>query len=94
MNCAIYKSDKKTDFYLYIERKSEQDDDFSSLPETLIKLLGKLEFVMELDLAEREKLALADINEVVESLRQQGFYLQAPPRHEIINQIENSKIQL
>lgn len=94
MDCAIYKSSRKTDYYLYVERKHGQEDDFSSLPETLTKLLGELEFVMQLELSERRKLALADINEVIESLQQHGFYLQTPPRYEKINFIENSKMRL
>jgi uncharacterized protein YcgL (UPF0745 family) len=42
-------------------------------------MLGKLEFVMEVDLAEREKLARIDSKQVRLQLEQQGYYLQLPP---------------
>ena len=74
MKCAIYKSSRKPNTYLYVERA----DDFSRVPAGLISLLGKLEFVMTLDLAQR-KLAQADPTEVCEQLKVRGFYLQLPP---------------
>lgn len=92
MNCAIYKSDKKPDYYLYIARVSEKEDDLSCLPDALAGLLGQLEFVMQLELSDGRKLAQADVGEVMESVQKNGYYLQTPPRAEIINQIENSKL--
>ncbi len=92
MNCAIYKSNKKADYYLYLRRDAEQKEDFSCLPDTLSSLLGKLDFVMALELSNARKLAQADVDEVIASLQENGFYLQTPPRHEIINFIENSKL--
>ena len=74
MNAVIYKSNKKQDGYLYIE----QEDDFSRVPEILISALGKLEFVMTLDLSSQKKLARADIKQVISALQQDGFYLQMP----------------
>lgn len=75
MFCAIYKSLKRIDTYLYIEKK----DDFSRLPEELLKSFGKPEFAMLLNLATREKLANADIEKVKLDLQEQGYYLQLPP---------------
>ena len=76
MHCAIYKGNKKIDHYLYIE----QEDDFSRVPQALLDLLGKLELVMSLELGPERSLAQADIEQVRESLREQGYYFQMPPK--------------
>lgn len=75
MHCAIYKGHKKIDHYLYIER----EDDFSRVPEALLKMLGKLELVMTLELEPDIALAQADIHQVIKLLREQGYYFQMPP---------------
>ncbi|GAB6262084.1 YcgL domain-containing protein [Photobacterium sp. CCB-ST2H9] len=75
MFCAIYKSPKKDNTYLYINKK----DDFSEVPEALLSTFGTPQFVMVLKLSEDRKLALADIRKVRESLSTQGYYLQIPP---------------
>ncbi len=76
MRCTIYKSAKKDDTYLYIEKEG----DFSGVPDSLLQLLGGLERVMELDLAPPRKLARADAEQVRAQLREQGYYLQMPPK--------------
>ncbi len=76
MRCAVYKSLRKPDYYLYVERA----DDFSRVPSALLQLLGRLELVMELDLAVRHRLARANREEVLAKLVREGFYLQMPPR--------------
>lgn len=75
MYCAIYKSSKKDSTYLYVNRK----DDFSDVPEQLLQSFGNPQFVMMVNLEKREKLAIADINKVRDSLKNEGFYLQLPP---------------
>ncbi|AWH87451.1 YcgL domain-containing protein [Limnobaculum parvum] len=75
MLCAIYRSNKRDQTYLYIE----QQDDFSKIPEALMNSFGKPVFVMVLDLDKRHKLATADIERVKHNLAEQGFYLQVPP---------------
>ena len=74
MNCVIYRSLKKSDTYIYLKTA----DNLQSLPEALGKLLGELEFVMELDLSKITKLVNAEISEVKERLIEDGFYLQLP----------------
>ncbi len=76
MHCAIYRSTKKADTYLYIEKQ----DDFSRLPDTLRQLLGELEFVMTLELGPERRLAQAEVAQVRTQLRLQGYYLQLPPK--------------
>lgn len=78
MKTAIYKSHKKYDSYLYIEH----EEDFSRVPETLLKALGKLELVMTLELSLEKKLARADVNQVIENLKNEGFFLQMPDESE------------
>ncbi|MGL4735103.1 MAG: YcgL domain-containing protein [Enterovibrio sp.] len=75
MWCAIYKSHKKADMYLYLPKK----DAFELLPAALAQQFGPPVFVMMINLAKRSKLAMADINKVKEALQDPGFYLQMPP---------------
>lgn len=75
MLCAIYRSFKRDNTYLYVEKK----DDFSRIPEELLQGFGKPQFSMVLNLGQREKLATADIAKVKQSLVEQGYYLQVPP---------------
>lgn len=75
INCIIYKSNKKEGLYLYVLK----ENDFSDVPESLMKNLGKPEFVMELGLDSKRKLARADTAEVMQGLTSQGYYLQVPP---------------
>jgi uncharacterized protein YcgL (UPF0745 family) len=80
MHCVIYKGPKKIDHYLYVER----ENDFSRVPEALLEILGKLEFVMALELSPERTLAQVDIHQVKISLRDQGYYFQMPPQtHEL-----------
>lgn len=75
MLCAIYRSVLRDQTYLYIEKK----DDFSRVPEELLKGFGKPVLSMVISLAGRDKLASADINKVQQELKEKGYYLQVPP---------------
>lgn len=75
MQSYIYKSLKKAELYLYINNK----DDFSKVPETLVSDLGVPEFVMELELSPKIKLAREDVNKVMASLKDKGYFIQMPP---------------
>ena len=79
MNCVIYKGKLKVDTYLYIEC----EDNFERVPEALLKMLGQLEQVMELTLNKEKPLANADVEEVMQLLDSQGYYLQMPPEKSI-----------
>ena len=72
---TIYKSSKKADTYLYVEKKG----DFEQVPEQLKQLLGKLTLVMTLDLDQRTNLGTAELAKVKQELLDNGFYLQLPP---------------
>ncbi len=74
MQSLIYRSSKKIDTYLYVLGEDKLND----LPQGLDKLLGKLEFVMALDLDNIKRLENADLEEVRRCLKDSGFYLQLP----------------
>ena len=61
--------------YLYVEKK----DDFSRVPEELMKGFGQPQLAMILPLDGRKKLVNADIEKVKQALTEQGYYLQLPP---------------
>ncbi|MDB1124503.1 YcgL domain-containing protein [Vibrio algarum] len=86
MLCSIYKSKKKEGAYLYIPNK----DDFSQVPTELMEMFGVPHFVMVIKL-EGRKLAQVDVNKVVESMQEDGFFLQLPPPPE--NLLEKYKEQ-
>ncbi|MFO1421808.1 MAG: YcgL domain-containing protein [Candidatus Competibacteraceae bacterium] len=78
MQCAIYKSRRKQDTYLYLATK----DDFSNIPDALLKLLGEPVHIMDLELRPDRKLAREDTAEVLRNLRERGWHLQMPEREE------------
>jgi len=76
LNCWIYKSPKKEEMYLYLAR----EDDFDCVPELLLRRFGEPSLVMELELHEGRRLARAEVTEVMRQLREEGYYLQMPPK--------------
>ncbi|MDO6445965.1 YcgL domain-containing protein [Colwellia sp. 1_MG-2023] len=78
MLCVIYKSPKKAQTYLFIKQRDKFDD----VPEALMAMFGTPTLVTIINLDNKDKLALADINKVRENLNNQGFYLQLPPPQE------------
>ncbi len=78
MLCAIYKSARKAQTYLFVNNR----DDFSSVPEALMKMFGTPSLITLINLATKDKLAMADLEKVKASLVDQGFYLQLPPPQE------------
>ncbi|NIR27922.1 MAG: YcgL domain-containing protein [Gammaproteobacteria bacterium] len=75
MRCWIYKSTLRDEMYLYVKGQDEFDD----VPDALLARLGRLEFVMELDLHPERRLARADAHKVRDSLEARGYFLQMPP---------------
>ena len=79
LECAVYKSQKKDETYIFIPIATP----FSELPEKLLKLLGEAEMLMTLILTPEKKMARGTAKEIMESIKEQGFYLQMPIRAEI-----------
>jgi uncharacterized protein YcgL (UPF0745 family) len=74
MLCAVYKSKKKVDTYLYVLK----EDDFSAVPQPLLKAFGKPEFVMQVPIHKRQHIAQIPRQDFISKMDEQGFYLQLP----------------
>jgi len=90
MLCAIYKSAKKAQTYLFVKTR----DDFSSVPEALMTTFGTPTLVTLTNLATKEKLAFANLEKVKLSLSEKGYYLQLPPPQEDLLKEHKSKMDL
>ena len=75
MKCVVYKGSRKPDAYLFIQREG----DFYQVPESLLDLMGTLQLAISLDLTTDSTLAQARVEEVLQQLEDQGFYLQLHP---------------
>jgi hypothetical protein len=89
MLCAIYKSPKKAQTYLFVKTR----DDFSAVPEALMNTFGTPILVTLINLATKEKLAMADLDKVKVNLNEQGFYLQLPPPQEDLLKAHKAMMQ-
>ena len=71
----IYRSSNRAETYVYLPKA----DEFTSLPKDLLKAMGRLELVMEIELYPGRKLARAKAEAVLTALEERGYYLQMPP---------------
>ena len=83
MKCLVYRSDKKPETYLYLPLTGRYED----LPGELQQTFGEPVFVMRLELTPGRRLALADAENVRAHLKDQGYFLQLPPRINVEQQI-------
>lgn len=74
-HCVVYKSLRKADTYVYLARA----DGFDALPAELLRSLGRLELVMNLELTPGRRLARVDAATLIDTLARHGYYLQLPP---------------
>ena len=81
LKCVIFRFRNYAAMYLYIPLKDDQETSPDDLPEGLEKLTGKLEKVMELELTSERKLARVNVEDVMTSLTEKGFYIQMPPNN-------------
>lgn len=77
MQCFVYRSSLKPETYLYVSRK----EDFSEVPEPLMKLFGRPEFALEFELSAERRLAQEDPVQVLANIKERGFHLQMPPQN-------------
>jgi uncharacterized protein YcgL (UPF0745 family) len=75
-SCTIFRSDKKAETYLYLA----DELDFTDLPAALQESFGVPALVMKLELSGKKRLARVDVEKVMKSLSEQGYYLQLPPK--------------
>ena len=74
IECAVYKSQKKDETYVFIPTTTP----LSNLPDDLLKVLGQADLVMTLTLTPEKKMARGTAEVVIKSIQEQGFYLQMP----------------
>lgn len=72
--CAVYRCSKQAEMYLYLRPDIKPE----TLPPELLKRMGTLTHVMDIDLAQR-KLARVDNAKVIGKLGETGYYIQMPP---------------
>jgi len=75
MLCAVYKSSKKANTYIFVKTRDEFDD----VPKALMSTFGSPILVTLFNLATKDKLGFADLDKVKSNLVEQGYYLQLPP---------------
>lgn len=74
IECAVYRSLKKDEMYVFIPTKRPLSD----LPDELLKMLGQAEMVMTLTLTPEKKMARGNATIIMQSIEKQGFHLQMP----------------
>jgi len=79
MQCFVYRSRRQVGMYLFLP----QADDFSQVPESLLKLFGQAELSFEFELKSGRKLRQVDAETVRQHLQTNGFFLQMPPGREL-----------
>ena len=75
MLCAVYKSIRKSQTYIFVAKR----DDFSEVPTPLLENFGPPELVSILNITENTKMAMAEAPKVIKAVTDNGFYLQLPP---------------
>jgi len=73
--CSVYKSPKKGEMYIYLDRSKG----LASFPENLKAAFGEPEHVLDMVLTPEKKLARVEATKVLEEIASKGFYLQMPP---------------
>ncbi len=76
--CSIYKSPRKNEMYLYVDKREA----LAKVPEALLVVFGPPQHVFDLLLTSERQLARVDIEQVLANLETQGFHLQMPPPEE------------
>ncbi|WP_421865760.1 YcgL domain-containing protein [Motiliproteus sp.] len=76
--CSVYKSPKKSDMYLYVDKK----EGLARVPETLLEMFGTPKEAMTLLVTPGKKLARVEAPKLLAALRDPGYYLQMPPPRE------------
>ena len=56
-----------------------KEDDFSEVPEPLLKALGEIEKIIDLELTPERKVAHGNARYIMDDLLENGFHLQLPP---------------
>jgi hypothetical protein len=80
MQCYVYRSRRKQGSFLFLPEK----DNFTRVPEVLLKIFGEPEFSFDFDLSvERTLMIKADSSEIRRLIGENGFFLQLPPSEDL-----------
>lgn len=78
MLCEVFRSSRKEDMYLYVDKQQG----LIEVPEPLLEHFGTPLPAMTLILTEDRKLARVSATDVMTAIREQGYYFQMPPAKE------------
>ncbi|WP_028240752.1 YcgL domain-containing protein [Stutzerimonas azotifigens] len=73
--CSIYKSPRKNEMYLYVDKREA----LSRVPEGLLAAFGPPQHAFDMVLTPERKLAREDVAKVLANIEKQGYHLQMPP---------------
>lgn len=76
--CEVFKSSRKEEMYLYVDKQVG----LANVPDSLLETFGKPVAVFTMILTVDKPLARANAADIMESIKEQGFYLQMPPAKE------------
>ncbi|MEQ5802584.1 YcgL domain-containing protein [Halomonas sp. H10-9-1] len=76
--CQVFKSPRKEGMYLYVDKR----EGVERVPAPLLERFGKPQPAMTLILSPEKRLGCARADEVMQAIRDKGFYLQMPPAKE------------
>ncbi len=75
LKVSAYKSPKTDELYLFLPADRSPSD----LPDELLTFFGEPQHVIDFDLTPERRLAHADAAQVLASITEKGYYIQAPP---------------
>lgn len=73
--CSIYKSPRKDEMYLYVDKRQA----LTRVPQALLEMFGAPLHVMDMPLTAQRTLARVESEKVLRELDEKGYYLQMPP---------------
>ena len=76
--CEIFKSPRKEEMYLYVDKRQG----LKEVPEALLERFGKPVSTMTLILTADKPMARAKASDVIAAIREKGYYFQMPPAKE------------
>ncbi|CAM3555226.1 MULTISPECIES: YcgL domain-containing protein [Halomonas] len=76
--CDVFKSSRKDEMYLYVDKRQGM----TQVPELLMETFGKPLPVFTMLLTADKKLSRVSAADVVEGIKDKGYYLQMPPPKE------------
>ncbi len=76
--CSIFKSPRKDEMYLYVEKSAQ----LGRVPDALIEMFGKPVHLMDMPVRPGRTLARVNVDKMLAALSTQGYFLQMPPPKE------------